>query len=153
LAAVAFVIAHFAIGVEKVEPKPDEHRSVGTPPLRGCTFKPSFAWQNPAMERIATSVRIASAANALLSELAVRTGKAKAQVLEEALRDWEDRMFWTDVQLAFAAAPESDELRAERKLWERTVSDGLSLADAPSLASRPPRSRLGSKPRSKFLGL
>ena len=37
----------------------------------------------------------------------------------------EDRMFWDEVQSAFAAVPESDELRAERELWEGTVQDGL----------------------------
>ncbi len=78
------------------------------------------------MENIATSVRITATANALLSTLAGKTGKSKAQILEEALRDLEDRMFWSEVQQAFAASPESDDLRAERELWDSTVSDGLS---------------------------
>src|SRR6266849_231030 len=77
------------------------------------------------MENIATSIRITADANALLSDLAVRTGKPKAQIVEEALRHWEDRIFWSAVQYAFAATPEPDELRAERELWERTVGDGL----------------------------
>lgn len=81
------------------------------------------------MENIATSVRITATANALLSDLAGRTGKSKAQVVEEALRDWEDRMFWADVQHAFAAGPETEELRAERELWECTVLDGLADGD------------------------
>ena len=37
----------------------------------------------------------------------------------------EDRMFWDEVHSALAALPESDELRAERELWECTVGDGL----------------------------
>jgi len=77
------------------------------------------------MESIASSVRITAAANALLSSLARKTGKSKAQIVEEALRDWEDRMFWDQVQQAFAA-PESHELRAETDLWDRTVADGLT---------------------------
>jgi predicted transcriptional regulator len=76
------------------------------------------------MENMATSVRITATAKALLSSLAGKTGKPKAQIVEEALRHWEDRMFWDEVQAAFAA-PESDELRAERELWECTVGDGL----------------------------
>ena len=76
------------------------------------------------MESIATSVRITAAANALLSDLAEKTGKSKAQIVEEALRDWEDRVFWAEVQSAFSR-PESDELRRERELWESTVADGL----------------------------
>jgi hypothetical protein len=67
------------------------------------------------MESIATSVRITAAANALQSSLARKTGKPKAQIAEEALRDWEDRVFWAEVQQAFAN-PEPDELRAEREI-------------------------------------
>ena len=77
------------------------------------------------MESIATSVRITAAANALLSSLASKTGKPKAQIVEEALRDWEDRMFWAEVQQAFVN-PQPDEFRAERELWDRTVSDGFA---------------------------
>ena len=77
------------------------------------------------MENMATSVRITATANSLLSALAGKTGKPKAQIVEEALRHWEDTMFWAEVQSAFADAPESDEPRAERELWECTVRDGL----------------------------
>jgi predicted transcriptional regulator len=93
------------------------------------------------MENIATSVRITAAANALLSALAGKTGKPKAQIVEEALRDWEDRMFWAEVQQAFAASPESHELRTERELWERTVPDGLGPAESKPFGSRPVGSR------------
>jgi predicted DNA-binding protein len=93
------------------------------------------------MGSIATSVRITATANALLSALAGKTGKPKAQIVEEALRDWEDRMFWTEVQQAFAAGPESDELRIERELWDRTVSDGLAPAESQPVKSKPPRSK------------
>ena len=93
------------------------------------------------METIATSVRITATANALLSDLAAQTGKRKAQIVEEALRDWEDRIFWAAVQSAFAGAPESDELRRERDLWERTVRDGL--------APNPRRRKRSPRPRAK----
>ncbi|MFN7925995.1 MAG: hypothetical protein U0Q16_38210 [Bryobacteraceae bacterium] len=76
------------------------------------------------MENVATSVRINAAANALLSDLAVKTGRSKAQVIEEALAALEERLFWTSVQEAFAEG-ESPEMRAERELWDRTVGDGL----------------------------
>lgn len=76
------------------------------------------------MENVATSVRITPAAHAVLSNLADKTGKSKAQIVEEALRDWEDRVFWAEVHSAFAA-PESEELRVERELWDSTVGDGL----------------------------
>jgi hypothetical protein len=77
------------------------------------------------MENVATSVCITGAAHALLTDLAAKTGKSKAQVVEEALRHWEDRMFWAEVQSAFEA-PEPEELRIERELWERTAMDRLA---------------------------
>jgi hypothetical protein len=40
-------------------------------------------------------------------------------------------MFWVAVQEAFAASPESDELRAERALWNSTIRDGLGLQSTP----------------------
>ena len=78
------------------------------------------------MENIATSVRITADANAMLTELAVRTGKPKAQIVEEALRHWEDKIFWAEVQSAFSSSP--DELRPETELWEGTVGDGFHEA-------------------------
>jgi len=42
----------------------------------------------------------------------------------------EDRKFWIEVQHAFATNPGSDDLRAERELWDRTVADGLAAADS-----------------------
>jgi hypothetical protein len=92
------------------------------------------------MENIATSVRITAAANALLSALAGKIGKPKAQIVEEALRGWDDKMFWTEVQQAFAASPESEELRTERELWDRTVSDGLAPVESQPFRSKPLRS-------------
>lgn len=75
------------------------------------------------MQSIATSVRITASANALLSSLASRTGKPKAQIVEDALREWEDRVFWKEVQDAFASNP--GECKAETELWESTVGDGF----------------------------
>ena len=46
----------------------------------------------------------------------------------DTLRDWDDRTFWTEVQHAFAASQESDELRAEKELWDSTLSDGFRAA-------------------------
>ena len=80
------------------------------------------------MENIATSVRITAGAKALLTDLAGRTGKPKAQIVEEALRHWEDRIFWSEVQSAFASGPAPDGLQAETELWECTVGDGLNEA-------------------------
>lgn len=88
------------------------------------------------MKSIATSVRITAASNALLTALSGRTGKPKAQIVEEALRDWEERAFWSGVQDSFASTPETPELRKERQLWEQTVGDGFVAEKRASKAER-----------------
>lgn len=88
------------------------------------------------MKSVATSVRITASSRALLSLLAEKTGRPKAQIVEEALRAWEDRVFWADVQQSFASVAESAELRAERDLWETTVADGLQSKPARRKRSR-----------------
>lgn len=97
------------------------------------------------MENIATSVRVTAAAHALLSDLTARTGKSKAQVVEEALRAWEERNFWAAVQFSFASEPESDELRSERDLWEGTLTDGFEPRPHPKKASPRRRKAYGGK--------
>lgn len=75
------------------------------------------------MESIAKSVRITADADALLGTLAGKTGKSKAQIIQEALHNLEDRIFWAEVQSAFANG--SGEMAAETELWESTVPDGF----------------------------
>ena len=53
------------------------------------------------MENIATSVRIAGDAIDVLSKLSDKLGKPKAQVIERALKEMEERIFWDEVSLAF----------------------------------------------------
>lgn len=91
------------------------------------------------MKSVATSVRITASSNDLLSVLAGKTGKSKAQIVEEALRAWEDRTFWADVQQAFAT-PESSELRAEHKLWD-SLTDGIETETWAPPKRRPQRKR------------
>jgi hypothetical protein len=45
-------------------------------------------------------------------------------VIEAALKSLEERVFWAEVQEAFANS-EPEELRKERQLWDSTVNDGL----------------------------
>jgi hypothetical protein len=53
-----------------------------------------------------------------------RHRRAKTQIVEGALEQSGDKVFWAEVQSAFAE-PEPDDLRVERELWDRTVGDGL----------------------------
>lgn len=76
------------------------------------------------MKRIANSVRITDDANQTLNELSQRMGQPKAQVVELALKDLEDRLFWQEVNAAYekiAADPESAAAqKTEMELWDRT---------------------------------
>ena len=74
------------------------------------------------MENVATSVRIKGDAIGVLAELSEKLGQSKAQVIELALKQLEERMFWDEVKDSFeklAADPEKmAEYRAEAELWE-----------------------------------
>lgn len=56
------------------------------------------------MSNVATSVRITGDAQTTLSKLSLQLGQPKAQVNQRALREWEERVFWAEVQEAFARA-------------------------------------------------
>ena len=71
---------------------------------------------------MATSVRITGDANGVLSKLAAKLQQSKAQVIQTALRQMEERVFWAEVQEAFARDTASPPEMAETALWER-VSD------------------------------
>jgi predicted DNA-binding protein len=74
------------------------------------------------MENIARSVRITADADSLLTTLAGKTGKPKAQIVQEALKVLEDRIFWSEVQTAFESGSEA---ASETELWDTTVADGF----------------------------
>jgi hypothetical protein len=73
------------------------------------------------MANVASSVRINGNAMDVLSNLAEKLGQPKAQVVELALRELEEKIFWGDVHTAFeqtAADPEqSAQQKAEFELW------------------------------------
>ena len=78
------------------------------------------------MENVATSVRIAGDAIGILAHLSAKLGQPKAQVLEIALKQLEERIFWEEVRESFeriAASPEESALqKAEFQLWEQGTS-------------------------------
>ena len=78
-----------------------------------------FAWYSDAMETIASSVRITGDANGVLSKLAAKLGQSKAQVIQTALQQMEERVFWAEVQEAFAREEASTEERVESARWDR----------------------------------
>lgn len=76
------------------------------------------------MENIASSVRITADANRMLQDLSAKLGRSKAQIVEEALADLENRIFWEAVNDAFTEE-ESPESKEEREIWDTTAGDGL----------------------------
>jgi predicted transcriptional regulator len=78
------------------------------------------------MENIATSVRIAGDALGVLSKLSAKLRQSKAQIIETALKQLEERIFWEDVDEAFeriAADPVgSARQKAEIELWDRSTA-------------------------------
>ena len=75
------------------------------------------------MSYVATSVRINGDATDALSGLAAKLGQPKAKVIEIALRELSDRIFWEDVQRAFAMTAADPEETARQKaeigLWDQ----------------------------------
>ena len=80
------------------------------------------------MPNIATSVRINGDAADVLASLAAKLGRPKAQVVEIALRELEERTFWAEVRSAFDQVADDPEEAARQKseieLWEHS-----SMAD------------------------
>ncbi|MBI4909574.1 MAG: hypothetical protein HY820_38510 [Acidobacteria bacterium] len=68
-------------------------------------------------------MRIAGDAIGVLDRLSEKRGQPKAQVIEAALKEMEERMFWDEVREAFAriaADPaESGRQKAELELWDK----------------------------------
>ena len=77
------------------------------------------------MSNAISSVRITPAAYRLLNQLSGKLRRPKSQLIEEALEILEENVFWREVQDAFASG-ESEEMRAERELWDSSTNDGLA---------------------------
>ncbi len=77
------------------------------------------------MANVTASIRIRPVASDLLDYLAAKLGQPKASVVEQALEVLEERIYWEEVQQAFASG-ESEQMRAERELWDSTANDGLA---------------------------
>ncbi len=92
------------------------------------------SWDDFDMENIATSVRIAGDAIVVLASLSAKLGQSKAQVLEIALKQLEERIFWEEVRESFAkiAANPEDAARqkAEVQLWDQGTAREFRPEDA-----------------------
>ena len=81
------------------------------------------------MPDVASSVRITAAAYGIAHRLAGKLGRSRAQVIEQALRQMEDQVFWQEVQEAYARMAEDpnalEAFRKEAAEWDGTIDDGL----------------------------
>ena len=82
------------------------------------------------MENVASSVRIAGDAINVLSRLSHQLGQSKAKVIERALAELEERIFWEEVSQAFermAADPAATaQVKAEAEFWENGAARDLA---------------------------
>jgi predicted transcriptional regulator len=81
------------------------------------------------MSTDSTTVRIYTSTHEHLRELSQKRGEPMPAILDQAVREYRDRLFWDEVDAAYRelqADPASwaEELE-ERKLWEATLMDGL----------------------------
>jgi predicted transcriptional regulator len=81
------------------------------------------------MSNVVSSVRINGDAMGVLSSLAAKLGQPKAQIVERALKELEEKIFWADVHTAFertAGDPEqAAQHQAEFELWDRASNADL----------------------------
>jgi hypothetical protein len=75
------------------------------------------------------TVPISEGAHRLLCELAERTGQTITEVLDKALRAYQRKLFFDQLNAGYAALRADPEAWAEeleeRKLWDSTLMDGL----------------------------
>jgi hypothetical protein len=64
-----------------------------------------------------------------LSQLSSKLGQPKAQIIELALKDLEERLFWADVHRVFEVTAIDPELSAQQKsefeIWDRVSNSDL----------------------------
>ena len=81
------------------------------------------------MESVATSVRIVGDATTILSHLAERLGQSKAVVIELALKQMEERLFWDEVRQSYdriaSDSLEISRIKAEVDLWDQGTARDL----------------------------
>jgi hypothetical protein len=75
------------------------------------------------------SISLSEIALSRLQEMARWAGVSVDEALEQAIKNQYDRKFWDAVNAGYAAlradAAAWAEVEAERKLWDRTLLDGL----------------------------
>ena len=97
------------------------------------------------------TTRISSAAHAVLRQLAMAEGKSMLSLLDEAVEALRRQRFLEQVNSAYAvlrADPRAwRAVERERRTWESTLADGLTVAEGRSAYGARSRPKRGRKPR------
>lgn len=75
------------------------------------------------------TIRVSRSTHDRLRKLAERESKPMSQIVDEAVRDLEERQFWAEYHAAYAAlAADPDawaDFQNELSAWDGTLADGL----------------------------
>lgn len=75
------------------------------------------------------TVRISPASHRTLQRLSKQTGKSMTELLDQVLESYRRKLFFEQLNAGYAALQDDSvawaEMKAERKLWEATLMDGL----------------------------
>ena len=85
------------------------------------------------METTATSVLIAGDSFRVLTDLAAKLGQSEARVIEIALKDFDERMFWREADEAFQRTAddpvENGRRKVEIRMWEEGTAGDYKNED------------------------
>jgi predicted transcriptional regulator len=77
-----------------------------------------------------TTIRIGADLHSELKEIAKKMKTSMQVVIERAIRDYQDKLYWQDMDAAYKKLREDpkalEEMKNEQNLWETTVDDGFS---------------------------
>ena len=97
------------------------------------------------------TTRISAAAHGILRQLAKAEGKSMLTLLDEAVEALRRQRFLEQVNAAYAilrADPRTWEaVERERRAWDATLGDGLTVAEGPGAYRARSRAKRGSKRR------
>jgi hypothetical protein len=75
------------------------------------------------------TIRVSRSTHEILRELASRSDKTMAQVVDEAARELRKKQFWADYHAAYAALKADRsawaDFQKEAATWDQTLADGL----------------------------
>lgn len=76
-----------------------------------------------------TTIRIGADLHTELKRMAKRMKISMQAVIEQAIRDYQDKLYWQNMDAAYSKLREDpkawEEMKNEQSLWENTLGDGF----------------------------